>query len=199
MSFCPATPKLNLALVLGGARSGKSGLALALAERFPAPRLFVATAQAHDEEMAARVARHQAERGKSWDTLEAPLELETALEAAAGRYGVVLVDCLTLWLTNLLLAPGATEAEVRRRGADLAALLGHLPTPAILVSNEVGWGIVPEHPLGRQFRDQAGWLHQTLAQAADLVVLAVAGLPLALKGDAAALQGLAGARGRETS
>jgi adenosylcobinamide kinase / adenosylcobinamide-phosphate guanylyltransferase len=173
--------KFRLALILGGTRCGKSRYGLSLALKLPQPRLFVATCEPGDPEMAARIENHQKERGPEWDTEEAPLRLVPTLAAAENRYGVVLVDCLTLWLSNVMLQPGATEAKIRFDAESLLQTLTKVSCPTILISNEVGWGIVPDNPLARQFRDWAGWLHQRLAQAADLVVLVVAGLPLPLK------------------
>jgi len=168
------------ALILGGARSGKSGYALELARKFPAPRLFLATAEAGDEEMAARIAQHQLERGEGWDTWEAPLNLAEAITQAQGSCEVILADCLTLWLSNQLLRAGDPD-ELKKLCLEVVEALRETATPTILVSNEVGLGIVPENPLARQFRDWAGWFHRQLAAAADLVVLMVAGLPLILK------------------
>ena len=170
----------RLALILGGARSGKSRYALELAGSFPAPRLYLATAEAGDEEMAARIACHRRDRGEGWDTVEAPLDLAGALAQAQGHYKIILADCLTLWLSNWLIR-GGDGAELRRVCEKLAAVAARATTPTILVSNEVGWGIVPENPLAREFRDWAGWLHQLIAAAADLVVLLAAGVPLTLK------------------
>ena len=170
----------RLALILGGARSGKSRYALELAGSFPSPRLYLATAEAEDEEMAARIARHRRDRGEGWDTVEAPLDLAGALAQAQGRYQVILADCLTLWLSNWLIRGGGS-AELQKVCEELAAVGEKVTTPTILVSNEVGWGIVPENPLAREFRDWAGWLHQLIAATADLVVLLAAGLPLTLK------------------
>jgi|WetSurMetagenome_2_1015567.scaffolds.fasta_scaffold96599_2 adenosylcobinamide kinase / adenosylcobinamide-phosphate guanylyltransferase len=172
--------EFRLALILGGTRSGKSGYALDLAKNFSTPRLYLATAEAGDEEMAARIAKHRQDRGEGWDTIEAPLELTGAIAAAQGRYQVILADCLTLWLSNWLIR-GGDPAELNGVCLDLVNILKNTATPTILVSNEVGWGIVPEHRLAREFRDWAGWLHQLLAAAADLVVLMVAGLPLMVK------------------
>ena len=172
--------KFRLALVLGGARSGKSRYALDLAGTFPPPRLYVATAEAGDEEMAVRIAQHRRDRGEGWETVEAPLELAGTLEQAQGGYEVIVVDCLTLWLSNQLIR-GGDRAELQRECVELAAAVEKAATPTIVVSNEVGWGIVPENPLAREFRDRAGWLHQLMAAAADLVVLLVAGLPLIVK------------------
>ena len=168
------------ALILGGARSGKSGYALELAGHFPPPRLYLATAEAGDEEMVARIAQHRRDRGEGWDTLETPLDLAAALAQAQGRYQVILADCLTLWLSNWLIR-GGDRPQLQAVGQELVSALQQASTPTILVSNEVGLGIVPENPLAREFRDWAGWLHQQLAAAADLVVLLVAGLPLTLK------------------
>jgi adenosylcobinamide kinase/adenosylcobinamide-phosphate guanylyltransferase len=170
----------RLALILGGARSGKSRYALDLAGTFPPPRLYLATAEAGDGEMAVRISQHRRDRGKGWDTVEAPLDLAEALDQTQGRYQVILADCLTLWLSNWLIR-GGDRAELQRVCEDLAAAVEKVATPTILVSNEVGWGIVPDNPLAREFRDRAGWLHQLISAAADLVVLLVAGLPLTLK------------------
>jgi adenosylcobinamide kinase/adenosylcobinamide-phosphate guanylyltransferase len=168
------------ALILGGARSGKSRFAEQLSEAFPAPRLYLATAEAGDAEMAARIARHQERRGDAWVTQEEPLELAPAIRAAQGRFRVILVDCLTLWLGNLL-GQGLEGEDLEAEGRDLAAAAATTATPLILVSNEVGWGIVPDNPLARAFRDQAGRLHQQLAAVVDLVAYVMAGLPLVLK------------------
>jgi adenosylcobinamide kinase/adenosylcobinamide-phosphate guanylyltransferase len=175
-------PTFRLALILGGARSGKSRYALTLAENFPLPRLFVATCEPRDEEMQARVDNHQQERGLDWETREACLDLPDLLAHPPEGYGVILVDCLTMWLANVQLNAGAKSAGIRSECGRLAQALTAARTPTILVSNEVGWGIVPDNPLAREFRDQAGWLHQKVAQVADRVVLVVAGLPLLIKG-----------------
>ena len=165
-------------LVLGGARSGKSAYAERLAEAAEAAeRIYVATAEPGDEEMAARIARHRAERGGGWTTVEAPLALAEALEAEARPGRVTLVDCLTLWLSNLMLGGRDVEAEIRRLVAAIAALKG----PAILVANEVGMGIVPNTKLGREFRDAQGRLNRDVAAACEAVVLLAAGLPTLMK------------------
>jgi adenosylcobinamide kinase/adenosylcobinamide-phosphate guanylyltransferase len=171
----------RIALILGGARSGKSRYGLSLALTRPAPRLYLATGEAGDEEMAARIARHRRERGEEWDTQEIPLDLPQAISGAQGQYGVILVDCLTLWLSNLM-TRDLSGAELQAACDHLLTAVQATNTPLVLVSNEVGWGIVPENPLARAFRDRAGLLHQQLAAAADLVLLMVAGLPVRIKG-----------------
>lgn len=180
MKMIPAT--FRLALILGGARSGKSSYALGLAESFPLPRLFVATCEPRDEEMRFRIDKHQQERGPEWETREVCLDLADFLGNPPEGYGVILVDCLTMWLSNLMLKEEAGPAGIPGECARLTATLAGVRTPTILVSNEVGLGIVPDNPLAREFRDQAGWLHQKVAQVADLVVLVTAGLPLVIKG-----------------
>jgi adenosylcobinamide kinase/adenosylcobinamide-phosphate guanylyltransferase len=163
-------------LVLGGARSGKSRHALACAEALGPRRLFIATAEPGDAEMAERIARHQAERGAGWQTLEAPLDLPGTLRTANAA-DVVLVDCLTIWLSNLILAARDTETEAEL----LLKALWEAPVPIILVSNEVGLGVVSDTPLGRHFRDAQGRLNQRVAGTVENVDLVVAGVALALK------------------
>jgi adenosylcobinamide kinase/adenosylcobinamide-phosphate guanylyltransferase len=140
--------------------------------------VYLATAQALDAEMAARIAHHRERRGAEWLVVEEPLDLAVALGRAADAGRAVLVDCLTLWLTNIMLAEREPEAEADRLLEALASLGG----PAVLVSNEVGWGVVPANALARRFADEAGRLHQRIAAVADAVVLVAAGLPLRLKG-----------------
>lgn len=164
-------------LVLGGQRSGKSSHAEALVERQPGTCIYLATAEAGDAEMAERIRRHRERRNGRWRTHEEPLELPDALGACAGGDRAVLVDCLTLWLSNLLGASRDPAAESRR----LVAALAELPGPVVLVSNEVGQGVVPENALARTFVDHAGRLHQAVAAAASSVVLMAAGLPCILK------------------
>jgi len=166
---------MTTTLILGGARSGKTSLALRRAEAGPGRLVMIATAEALDDEMAERIARHRAERGPEWRTIEASLELAEALEGLAADE-VAVVDCLTLWLSNLMHAERDVDAETARL---IAALAGRA---VILVSNEVGLGIVPETALGRRFRDAAGRMNQAVAAAADHVLLVAAGLPLVLKG-----------------
>jgi adenosylcobinamide kinase/adenosylcobinamide-phosphate guanylyltransferase len=177
----PPAPGFRLALVLGGARSGKSRYGLSLAEKFPAPRLFVATCEPGDPEMCARIDHHRKERGPQWETKETPLDLSGTLAAARDGYGVILIDCLTMWLSNLMQRERGQESGVRAELDRLEQSLLRPPAPTILISNEVGSGIVPENALAREFRDWAGLLHQRLARAADLVVLVVAGIPLVIK------------------
>jgi adenosylcobinamide kinase / adenosylcobinamide-phosphate guanylyltransferase len=170
----------NLTLVLGGARSGKSRYAESLIAGLPPPWqppwTYLATAEAGDEEMSARIAAHRARRGSQWRTIEAPRDLAAALKSCHTR--PVLVDCLTLWLSNLMLAEADIDAEIGR----LERTLADASAPVVLVANEVGSGIVPDNALARRFRDQQGSLNQRLAARTDRVVLIVAGLPLAVKG-----------------
>lgn len=166
----------HLTLVLGGARSGKSRHAEALIEALPPPWAYVATAQAWDEEIRVRIAEHRERRSRDWLTIDAPLALPDAIRGLpAGR--PLLVDCLTLWLTNLILAEHDTGAA----GADLIEACAQAPGPVVLVSNEVGLGIVPDNALARRFRDEAGRLHQAIAARAGHVVFMVAGLPMQVK------------------
>lgn len=162
-------------LVLGGARSGKSRYAQGRAEALADTCTFIATAEAYDAEMADRIARHQADRGAGWTTVEAPLALPEAIAAQAG--GVVLVDCLTLWASNLMLAGADADTATEALCGAMQGFDGTL----ILVANEVGLGIVPENALARAFRDVAGRMNQRVAAVADEVQFIAAGLPLRLK------------------
>ena len=172
-----ADPYARLTLVLGGARSGKSRYAESIVMGLPPPWIYVATAEPLDDEMLARIAEHRARRGSDWRSIEAPRDLAGALsEMPAGA--AVLVDCLTLWLSNLMLAGADIDAETER----LDGVLARSATPVVLVSNEVGSGIVPDNALARRFRDAQGRLNQRVAARADRVVLMVAGLPLVVKG-----------------
>jgi adenosylcobinamide kinase / adenosylcobinamide-phosphate guanylyltransferase len=172
----PQSTAAKLTLVLGGARSGKSRYAERLIAACRPPWVYVATAEAGDAEMARRIADHRARRGGNWHTVEAPHDLPDALSGIAID-APVLVDCLTLWLSNRMLADSAMDAEVAR----LEAALGGRVEPTVLVSNEVGFGIVPDNALARRFRDLQGSLNQRLAACADRVILMVAGLPLTVK------------------
>ncbi|MCW2236793.1 bifunctional adenosylcobinamide kinase/adenosylcobinamide-phosphate guanylyltransferase [Azospirillum canadense] len=169
----------DLTLVLGGARSGKSRHAEALVTAMPGPRVYIATAQVWDEEMADRVARHQQDRGPGWMTVEEPLDLSGVLRRHAVPGTNVLVDCLTLWLSNLMM----DEADIPAHSAQLLETLAAVGGRVVLVSNEVGLGIVPDNALARRFRDHAGRLHQDVAALAGRVVFVAAGLPMVLKGE----------------
>jgi len=166
----------RLSLVLGGARSGKSRYAERLIGAMPPPWIYVATAEARGAEMAERIAAHSARRGSEWQTLECPHDLVGALGLA--RTKPVLVDCLTLWLSNRMLADADVDVEIGR----LEQALMRRTSAIVLVANEVGLGIVPDNPLARRFRDLQGSLNQRMATIADHVVLLVAGLPLSVKG-----------------
>jgi len=171
----------KIIFISGGARSGKSRLAEELACQHGEPLLYVATAHAGDAEMAARISRHQERRGLAWQTIEEPYELLSVLAGHDGWFKAVLVDCITLWLTNLLLSCGQNEA-VLEKVRELAAAAKDLRSPLILVSNEVGMGIVPDNELARRFRDLAGEANGILAAAADEVYVMFSGLPLKIKG-----------------
>jgi len=165
-------------LILGGARSGKSSRAQSLAEAGAPRRLFVATAEALDEEMERRISRHQSDRGEGWRTVEAPLDLVSVIRSAFDPGEFVLIDCLTLWLSNLFHHDRDVEAET----VALCEALRASPAKIALVSNEIGLGLVPETPLGRAFRDAQGRLNQRVAAVCDRVEFVAAGLPLKLKG-----------------
>ncbi len=166
--------------ILGGARSGKTALAERLALALGGNPAYLATAEAGDNEMATRIAAHRARRSDRFTTIAEPLDLCAALGAAADRHDVVVIDCLTLWLANLMAADRDIDAEGDGLVATLMMLDG---TRAILVSNEVGLGIVPDNALARAFRDHAGCLNQAVAEISSHVYLTVAGLPLTLKGE----------------
>jgi len=169
------------ALVLGGARSGKTAFAEGLAMRSGSKPVYLATAEALDAEMRERVASHQRGRGERFATIEEPIALSDALLVAAREHDVILVDCLTLWITNLLIA----NQDVAMAVSELGATLVQLKTArVILVSNEVGLGIVPDNAMARTFRDLAGSAHQRLAEVCDDVYFVAAGLPMTLKGEA---------------
>jgi adenosylcobinamide kinase/adenosylcobinamide-phosphate guanylyltransferase len=169
-------------LVTGGARSGKSKLAEQLAAGYPPLRGYLATGEAGDAEMAERIVRHVSRRGDDWQTMEEPLAVVETLQGHDGYFQVVLLDCVTLWLSNLLFRGEGGAAGALAQVARLAESFSSLKTPLILVSNEVGMGIVPEHPLARTFRDLAGEANELLAAAADEVYVTISGLPLKLKG-----------------
>jgi adenosylcobinamide kinase/adenosylcobinamide-phosphate guanylyltransferase len=182
MEHIASFPLPPVTLVLGGARSGKSTHAekLATGTLFgapPRPAVYIATAQAGDVEMATRIMAHRARRGVAWTTIEEPLRLAEALEGAAAPGRPVLVDCLTLWLANLMQA----GADIDQATDELLQVLVDYEPSVVFVSNEVGLGLVPETPLGRSFRDAQGRLNMRIAQQADRVILMAAGLPLTMK------------------
>ncbi len=166
---------MAILLVGGGSRSGKSRYALEMARRYGPRRGFVATAQAFDDEMRARIDRHREERGGEFTTIEEPFDLVEAVRGAVGRFDVLVVDCLTLWLSNVMLAERAVEGE-----AMLDAIAAS-PLPCVLVTNEVGCGIVPENALARRFRDEAGTLNRQAAERAVEAYWMIFGVPLRLK------------------
>lgn len=172
-----------LELVLGGARSGKSREAERLARESGLPVTYIATASAGDGEMAVRIAHHRSQRPAEWKTVEEPLALMAVLQRETAANRCVLVDCLTLWLTNLLCMDDGSQLMAQREA--LLDGIAELPGRLILVSNETGLGVVPMGELSRRYVDEAGWLHQALAQKADRVRFCVAGLPMILKGEQA--------------
>jgi adenosylcobinamide kinase/adenosylcobinamide-phosphate guanylyltransferase len=171
---------LQKTLVIGGCRSGKSSHALQLAESMGPRRIFVATCVPHDDEMRERVDQHQQARSDSWHTLEVPVNLAEAIEDHGPSTDVILVDCLTLWLSNLLMQT-QNMAQIRGRIDNLAKAVASAPSAVVLVSNEVGAGIVPENRLARRYRDLAGWANQAMAAACNRVIWIVAGIPVTVK------------------
>jgi adenosylcobinamide kinase / adenosylcobinamide-phosphate guanylyltransferase len=174
---------MMLILVTGGSRSGKSGYALDRAGRCGEPRLFIATAQAFDEEMLRRIEAHKKARPAGWDLAEEPFDVTNALAAGLERHRTVVVDCMTLWMSNLLLRDeGFGEADAARRAESLAAAAAQAPgSTVIVVTNEVGSGIVPDNELARRFRDCAGRANQVIGRAADEVQLLVSGIAMRIK------------------
>jgi adenosylcobinamide kinase/adenosylcobinamide-phosphate guanylyltransferase len=172
----------TLTLVTGGSRSGKSTRAIALATADPTAtrRYFIATAEALDDEMRARIAHHQATRPAEFITIEEPIELESAIASIVSMADVAVLDCLTLWVSNLM-SKGLDDATILSRADALAGALRRAPYPIIVVTDEVGWGIVPDNPVARRYRDLLGWTNQKIAQTADRVLLMAAGYPLRLK------------------
>ncbi|MBW1999578.1 MAG: bifunctional adenosylcobinamide kinase/adenosylcobinamide-phosphate guanylyltransferase [Deltaproteobacteria bacterium] len=177
-------PQVNpneLVLVLGGARSGKSSWALKYVEERYHSYVFLATARVQDEEMAERVRLHKKSRGLEWGLLEEPLEVAEAIGTKCADYDCVLIDCATIWLSNVMIEKG--DKEVLNYGKVFLEALAERKQAIVIVSNEVGMGVVPDHPLGRRFRDHAGFMNQEIAKMADKVVFMVAGLPMFLKRD----------------
>ncbi len=169
----------SIVFVFGGARSGKSAFALAQASAMAGKKVYVATAQAHDAEMVERIDKHRRERGSDWETLEEPMFLGRAVRSVSRTHDIAIIDCLTLWLSNLL-GEGDASEEAEDDLIDALRTLDHM-TRLFIVSNEVGMGIVPENALARQFRDMAGRLHQRVAGVADEVFLVAAGIPIKIK------------------
>tara|TARA_R110002096_G_scaffold144092_3_gene300738 strand:- start:290 stop:844 length:555 start_codon:yes stop_codon:yes gene_type:complete len=165
------------ALILGGARSGKSRYGEGLVTETAGDFVYVATAEARDDEMAERITHHQNRRGTDWRLIEEPLDLPGVLRRQVSENDVVLIDCLTLWLGNLMEA----QTDIAASTSDLLAAVKACPGRLVFISNEVGQGIVPDNAMARQFRDEAGWLHQSLAAEIDAVLVVMAGLPLILK------------------
>jgi adenosylcobinamide kinase / adenosylcobinamide-phosphate guanylyltransferase len=172
-----------LILVTGGCRSGKSGYAMERALSLPGPWSFLATAQAFDDEMRARIRKHKQGRPAHWGLVEEPVAVAEALSAMVGEARTVVVDCVTLWMSNLLCADESFDEEAAgRRAADLAARAREAAASVIVITNEVGSGIVPENALARRFRDCAGRANQVIAREAAEVVLLTSGIPLVIKG-----------------
>lgn len=168
-------------LLIGGCRSGKSSQALSLAAGIAAqPKTFVATCTADDEEMRGRIQRHQQERGAEWQTLEVPIDITAAIGSRGDKAGLILIDCLTLWISNMMMAE-ADDTTILKECQKLCDILKAPPCPIILVSNEVGAGIVPENALARRYRDLAGWVNQRVAAACQRVIWMVAGIPVTIK------------------
>lgn len=172
----------HLLLVTGGSRSGKSRYAVERAHRWGSRVLYVATCQPADDEMWERVRRHQAERPATWTTVEPGVDAITAIQAQGPQADGILLDCLTLYVSGLLMS-GAGEVEIAERVDELCLALRKIDRPAAVVTNEVGWGVVPESPLGRLFRDAAGRANQAAARQAQEVVLLVSGVPVVIKSD----------------
>ncbi len=172
----------KIIFVTGGARSGKSRFAQELAGEFPGPKAYLATAQILDEEMAERIRRHKMSRPPDWETLEEPLRVPERIEAKGNHYGLILVDCLTLWISNLMLA-GVSQSGILREGARLLESARQAKCSVILVGNEVGMGIVPDNPPARAFRDISGLMQQKVAREADEVFFMVSGIGMKIKGN----------------
>ena len=173
--------KISSVLIGGGVRSGKSSFAQKMAEDMPGRRAYLATAEALDMEMEKRIAKHQADRDERWHkTIEEPLDLTSSLQSASSEFDIILVDCLTLWLSNLM-GRNDSDDKILKTIDTLADNVNRLPATIILVTNEVGLGLVPEHPLSRRFRDLSGFANQRLAAACQEVYFTVWGLPQKLK------------------
>lgn len=169
----------KIVFILGGAKSGKTGFALKKASLLSGKKAYIATAQALDKEMAERIERHRAERGVLWDTFEEPLKIAEAIKDISNRYQVIIIDCLTLWLSNMMCGNLNASEEIERFFDSLR--ITHHASRLFIISNEVGMGIVPANELAREFRDYAGAINQYMAEAADEVYLVTAGIPLRIK------------------
>jgi adenosylcobinamide kinase/adenosylcobinamide-phosphate guanylyltransferase len=173
----------KLVFITGGARSGKSSFALKEASSVPGRKVFIATAEAIDSEMKERIERHRRDRGPGWETCEEPLHLSRAIEEMSERYDVLVLDCLTIWLSNVILAGSDAEREIEELVCTIERFAGNSPAMLFIVSNEVGMGIVPDNEIARKFRDFAGRLNQKVAEVSAEVYWTVAGLPVKIKGE----------------
>lgn len=169
-------------LVTGGRRSGKSAHALELAESLGKRRLYIATAEALDDEMLERIARHREERGDDWDTTEAPLNIAKIIEDAQ-EYDIILIDCLTLWLCNFMHKDEPSDEDILKAINNLSNACVNADATVIAVTNELGSGLIPDNALSRRFTDLAGIMNQSMAHAADRVILTVSGIPMFIKGE----------------
>jgi adenosylcobinamide kinase/adenosylcobinamide-phosphate guanylyltransferase len=184
----PAMDKLiegsRVTFVFGGARSGKSRFSQKLGESFPGKKLFIATAQPLDDEMRKRIEGHRASRGKKWETVEEPLEISKAIREGGNEYGLILIDCLTIWISNLLEGLDGDEEKILEEVRKLEEAIKESDVRFIIVSNEVGMGIVPDNKMARQFRELLGMVNQRMAELSDRVILMASGVPMVLKGQA---------------
>lgn len=184
----PAMDKLiegsRVTFVFGGARSGKSRFSQKLGESVLEKKLFIATAQPLDDEMKKRIESHRASRGKNWETIEEPLEISKAIREGGNEYGLILIDCLTIWISNLLEGLDGDEEKILKEVRKLEETIKESGARFIIVSNEVGMGIVPDNKMARQFRDLLGMVNQGMAELSDRVILMASGVPMVLKGQA---------------
>ncbi|MEW6409891.1 MAG: bifunctional adenosylcobinamide kinase/adenosylcobinamide-phosphate guanylyltransferase [Nitrospirota bacterium] len=174
------THNSRLIFITGGVRSGKSEYAMSMAEVIDGRKAFIATAESLDDEMAERIKRHRERRNQSWDTYEAPLDMYSTLRDISENYSVILIDCITLWLSNLILS-GKNADNIFIIVDEFLRIIATCNSTVIVVSNEVGWGIVPDNRIAREFRDTAGRVNQMIASAADSVYMVISGIPLRLK------------------
>ena len=176
-----AASQKKIIFITGGARSGKSQFAQAIAQNFSGPKVYLATAQALDEEMAIRIRRHRENRPPDWQTLEEPWGIARAIEEKGSLFSLILLDCVTLWISNLMMA-GWSEEKILEEADRLVRICRRTECSLILVGNEVGMGIVPDNPSARNFRDLSGLIQQKIAGEADEVYVMVSGLPVKIKG-----------------